>query len=261
MSGRRALPRALPAIALALLLLAPGAARAERIVVEPSTDAVNITSNFAGASIAVFGVIERDAMTVSRPGGYDVAVTVRGPDQRLLVQRKDRIAGVWVNATAQPFTEVPSFFAIATTRPVADFAHGIKARELTLGLEYVGHAGEIRGVRAAREPFREALVRLREASGLYRADARGVEFRTDEFFRARFELPSAVRDGTYRIDAHLFAGETLLSSASASFRVEKVGFEQAIFDLAMDRPLLYGLGVVAVALLLGYVGGLVFRRG
>lgn len=70
-----------------------------------------------------------------------------------------------------------------------------------------------------------------------------------------------MRDGTYRIDAHLFAAGTLLSVTETTVRLDKVDLEQAIFALATERPLRYGLAVVALALFVGYVGGVVFRRG
>jgi hypothetical protein len=45
-----------------------------------------------------------------------------------------------------------------------------------------------------------------------------------------------------------------------SFVIAKVGFEQRLFDLSRSAPLLYGLAAVALALVTGYVGGVVFRR-
>ncbi len=252
--------RALLLACLTLLGVA-GAVRAETVFVEPSTRVVNITSNFTGETVTLFGVIGRDAQTVSRRGGYDVVITLAGPVHRLLVQRKERIGPLWLNASSERFTEVPSYYAVFSNRPVTEIAYGTLARELGLGLHYVGHGGEVRGVRAAREPFREALVRLRQDAALYLEDAQGVTFVTADFFRADFPLPSSVEDGTYVARVHLFAAGTLLAVTETTVRLDKVGFEQAIFALATERPLLYGLAVVALALFVGYVGGVVFRRG
>jgi len=88
-----------------------------------------------------------------------------------------------------------------------------------------------------------------------------VTFVTDDFFRASFPLPSAAEDGTYVAEVHLFAAGTHLATGETRFRLDKVGFEQAIFDLATRQPLIYGLAVVVLALVTGYVGGVVFRRG
>lgn len=254
--------RAVLRVLLAVLGLAlPATGGAETVAIEPSTRVVNITSNFTGEIVSIFGVIGRDAQTVSRRGSYEVVITLEGPSQMILVQRKDRIAGVWVNASGQTFTEAPSYYAVFSSRPVDEIVYGTLARDLGLGLQYVGHAGEIRGVRAAREPFREALVRLKAADGLYREEPGGVVFVTEDFFRASFPLPARATDGTYVATVYLFAGGTLLADAATTFRLDKVGFEEAIFELAGGEPFLYGLAVVALAILTGYVGGVVFRRG
>ena len=42
--------------------------------------------------------------------------------------------------------------------------------------------------------------------------------------------------------------------------VSKSGFEQQVFDLAADRGVLYGLISVAIALMTGWLGGVLFRR-
>ena len=49
------------ALLVALALLAACAARAEQLVVSLSTERIAITSSFTGASLVVFGVVERAA--------------------------------------------------------------------------------------------------------------------------------------------------------------------------------------------------------
>ena len=45
----------------------------------------------------------------------DVIVTVAGPLQRVVVRRKDRVAGIWVNAEAAEIDAAPAYYAVATT--------------------------------------------------------------------------------------------------------------------------------------------------
>lgn len=244
----------------ATLGVAAPSVHAEQVIMELSPDVIDITSNFTGEAIAVFGVVVRDRQTVSRPGGYDLVITVAGPLQEVQVQRKRRIAGIWINAESHLFTEVPSLYVVYTSRPLAEFAQSPDAREHGLGLAYVGHGGEIRGTRGRREPFREALVALKSEAGLYSEAVGGVEFVTDAFFKASVQLPAAIPAGRYRVSAYLFSLETMLAMTETSFVVQKVDFEQAIFDFAQLRPASYGIAVVVLALLIGYLGDIIFRR-
>ena len=252
-----------PGLALVAALLAallPAKACAETILIDLSTSTVEIHSGFTGTFVTVFGVIERDKRTVSRVGGYEVVLTVAGPPQAVLVQRKERFAGIWVNRASHTFTEVPSFFAIYATRPVADIAYGPTARTLQLDLDYVGHGGIVRGVAERREPFRAALTELKRLEGLYEEVPGAIEMIRPDVFRTRFYLPASVDDGDYLVSAHLFADGTHLASTTQSLEAVKTGLEQTVYDLSVDRPLLYGLLVVAMALVTGYLGSVLFRR-
>lgn len=249
-----------PLLAMLLPALLPGTARAESILIDLSTSTVEIHSGFTGTFVTVFGVIERDQRTVSRVGGYEIVLTVAGPPQAVLVQRKERIAGIWVNRASHTFTEVPSFFAIYSTEPVADIVYAPTARSLQLDLDYVGHGGIVRGVVERREPFRAALTELKRLEGLYEEVPGAIEMIRPDVFKTRFYLPASVDDGDFIVSAHLFADGTHLDSTVQPLEVVKIGFEQTVYDLSADQPFLYGLLVVAMALATGYLGSILFRR-
>ena len=49
----------------------------------------------------------------------DIAVVLRGPVQPILVREKQKIAGIWMNADSNRFRSAPSFYAVASSRPIA----------------------------------------------------------------------------------------------------------------------------------------------
>jgi len=102
MSARRKL-----ILALVAAFSAAQPAAAERLISALSTSRVLITSNFTGADVVLFGSVERDAQTVSRRGGYDIVVTVTGPRETIVTFRKQRVAGIWVNAESRSFVVFP----------------------------------------------------------------------------------------------------------------------------------------------------------
>ena len=91
-----------PLLAFLLLAMPGGAARAEDLVSGVSQDTIQITSNYTGTDIVVFGAIERP----QNIQGRNIVVVVRGPDEAMTVRRRSRIAGVWVNSDAARFAVI-----------------------------------------------------------------------------------------------------------------------------------------------------------
>ncbi|MBY0447581.1 MAG: TIGR02186 family protein, partial [Hyphomonadaceae bacterium] len=71
---------------------------------------IEVKSDFRGAAITIFGAAPERA-----PGG-DFVVTLQGPAETLVVRRKRRILGLWINTDPVRFREAPSFFALFATR-------------------------------------------------------------------------------------------------------------------------------------------------
>lgn len=236
------------------LLLAASAARAETLVVELSTDLVSVTSEFGGADIALFGVIERDAQTVSRSGKYGVLVIADGPPQDVLVSRKERRFGIWLNAHSARFDDVPSYRAELTTEATPEE----RARWLELAHAAQGQSTDLK---PGQEAFREAMIAAKTEDKVAVEGNGAVEMLTDRFFKTAIPIPGVAQNGDYTVWVHLFADGVLLDSHESHFSIAKVGFEEQLFDVSRTNPLLYGIGVVALALITGYVGGIVFRRG
>ncbi len=118
---------------LALTSLTP--ALAERLVSAISSSSVAITSNFSGAQILVYGEIARDAESVPRSGDQDLVIVVEGPLERVTTWRKDRILGVWINATSQTYIAVPSFYAVHTTDDLRNIASENWLKQYRIGLD------------------------------------------------------------------------------------------------------------------------------
>jgi uncharacterized protein (TIGR02186 family) len=105
------------ALIFLLTLLAALPVRAESLIVTLSERTVDITSNFTGSAITVFGAVRRDAATVPRASDYDVVVTVTGPQSDRVTRLKERVLGVWVNTRARTFEDVPSAYTVLSNRP------------------------------------------------------------------------------------------------------------------------------------------------
>lgn len=245
-----------------LVLCGAHPAAAERLVVSLSNHRVLVTSNFAGEDLVLFGSIEPDS---GKPllSGYDLVITVTGPRETYRTRRKGRLLGIWVNVDSREFVRVPSYLAILSNRPVGQIANEDILRRLQVGLDnYLlpQRIGPDIADTVRDDPFRLAFVRLENDQGLYRESGEAVTFLTSTVFRASIPLPADVPTGSYAIDVKLFAGGAMVARTSSALEVIKTGFEQYVAETAADYGLLYGIATAILALLIGWVASVVFRR-
>ena len=250
------------ALALVGLLVAVGAARAERLIVSLSNHHVMITSNYTGVDLVLFGSVERDAAAAGRRSPYDIVATITGPRQPLRTRRKQRVLGIWVNTASRTFVDPPSYLAVLSSHPLEAITGAENARRLQLGIANVplpelinNDIGEV-----SNDPFRAALVRLMQERGLYGEQPNAVTFLTPMLFRAAFSLPAQVPIGSYNVDVKLFADGNLIAHTDSAFEIVKVGFEQFVVAAAYEHGLLYGLATAVMALITGWIASVVFRR-
>jgi uncharacterized protein (TIGR02186 family) len=250
------------AIATATLAATPVAA-AERLVSSLSSHVIRITPNFIGTQLVLFGIVERDAEGPHRRGSYDIVATVKGPPETLVVRRKNRVVGIWVNTDSRTFVQVPSYLATLSSRPIEQIVSVDLARRLQLGLRRTLLPQQIGPDTAdvvRDDPFRSAFLRLKESRKLYVEQKDAVSFLTPILYNATIPVPAGVPTGTYNIELKLFADGALVASGTEAFDIAKFGFEQFVAESAVNNGLFYGLATAAMAMMTGWLASVMFRR-
>jgi uncharacterized protein (TIGR02186 family) len=251
---------------------ATGAAEAERppearetVQADVSSRSVSITSSFTGTEIVVFGAIDNSRQTSAEAGLYDVVIVLEGTPTRLVARRKSNVAGIWINTQSITFESVPSYYAIASTRPLDEVADVFKRRENDIGLQYVRMTpvkGWESGVTTAdMEDFKASVIRLKQRDGLYVQEEYGVVFIGRSLFRATIDLPANVPVGPLDARVYLFRDGEILSTYTARVQLQREGLERFLHDFAFGHPFLYGLVTIAIAVGAGLFASTVFRKG
>jgi uncharacterized protein (TIGR02186 family) len=247
------------ALATVFLALAAQAAQADDLVSGLSQDQIQINSSYTGTDIVVFGAIQSSDPTASA-SDRDIVVVVRGPDAEMVVRRKVRVAGVWINRDAITLTGLPAYYFIASTRALKDIAIDETRQRYQLGLEMLQPQSVSTHSPAKAEPFRLAAIRERAREGLYRETSTGVDFLSYSLFRVRVTVPATVPRGEYTAEVYLFRDGTVISAQTTPLYVDQVGLERRVFGFAHGQPLLYGLAAVLMAVLLGWLSSVMFRQ-
>lgn len=249
------------ALAFAVLLTAAVPASAERLTIALSTNEIDISASFNGLPLTIFGVIEPDASGPPADPDYQVAVVVLGPRESVVVREKERVLGIWANADGRIIIMPPSFYALSASAPVEYLAPQTTLSRLQLGFDNIAfiYQGGAQINDPAADDFRQAFLRLKEEERLYSQDEI-VTFIGNSVFRTSAFLPANLPVGDYTVVAYLFSRSELIARAEAAVRVSKTGFEATMASFAHTQPLPYGLICVAMALFVGWLGGVIFRR-
>lgn len=257
------------ALSTVLVCCLAGAARAqapepvvsESIQIGLSTDRVSITSDFRGADLTIFGALDSADPMVHRQGRYDVIVVLEGPARPVVVRKKNRVLGVWINTESETFVSVPMSYSVSTTRAMQDITSPINFRQMALGSDNINITPFNReGDPATITEFTAALRERKKAADLYSERIGGVQFLSQSLFRATLHLAPNVPVGTHRARAFLFKNGIFMKESSAQLAILKAGLEQRIHRAAQDQSFLYGLSAVALAFVTGWLGRIIFRR-
>ncbi len=246
--------RALLAL-LCLLLL--GGARDPILVPEVSQHEVQVRQGFRGTELLLFGAILTPDGT--RAGqDYDIVVVLKGPTRSIILREKQRIAGIWVNAESTEFRSAPTFFAVASSRPINRIVDDKTAAIYELGLPWLqlSPIGAYNPKEQAR--FSAGLVDLMQREQLYKDDSKGVKISEQVLYQARIKLPSSVQTGTYTAETFAITKGRVVASAIARVEVKKLGFERAVAQFAEYNGFFYGLLTVALSVAMGFMAGRLF---
>jgi uncharacterized protein (TIGR02186 family) len=245
-------------LALLSLVFLPQPGAGEEVVAGLSHDSISITANFDGSDLLIYGAVKREE-AIPQDSVLDVIITVEGPSEPVVVRRKSRELGIWVNTVGVEIDRAPSFYAVATSRPLQDILsqtedlrHRISTRQM---IRSVGAPTEITDSAA----FTEALIRLREREALYVLRENSVELKADTLFSTDFDLPADLIEGDYRTRIFLLRDKKLVASQETSIDVRKVGLERWLFDLSRQQPVIYGVLAIVIALVAGWAASAAFR--
>lgn len=232
---------------------------AESVVLGLSKDNVAINVDFNGSDILIFGAVKRDDQPAKPQSPLEVIVAVSGPTEAVTVRRKDRRYGIWVNTASAHISEAPSFYAVASTNPLdqilsetEDLRHHISVPS---AIRNVGNAGKAHDTQS----FADALIRIRKSSGQYQLLEGEVGLQEETLFRTSLSLPANLTEGDYATRVFLMRDKQVVSQFETTIDVRKVGLERWLFSLSREKPLIYGLMSLAIAIAAGWGASSFFR--
>ena len=218
------------------------------LVADLSNYRINIDSGFNGTRLFLFG---------ARNDAGDIVVVMRGPSKNYMVRKKEEIAGIWVNRERMKFFNVPDFYAIASSKPLADIEQTNLFKRLGIGQDTLLTASKSQGNFAE---FSEAFQRYQLGRKLYMQAPEKVSFMGETLFKTVVEFPDNIPPGDYTAEIYLISGGEIAGMQSTPVKVVKSGVDEFVYAYAHNSPAMYGITAIFLALLIGWFGGKMFER-
>jgi uncharacterized protein (TIGR02186 family) len=235
-----------------IFLITPLPTCGDELTIDLTKNAVPITANFVGSELMLYGASE---------SGGDILVVVRGPNKDQTVRRKKKSALIWVNDMEVTFLDAPSYYFLASTRPLDDFVSDNTAQREQIG--YPALALKVEGIVDDDEvikDFQRALIRNKQKQGLYGEGPGLVSYKGKHLFRTRLKFPANVPVGNYNIDIYDFKDGKVINKESTVLPVQKKGIGAQVYNFAHQHALFYGIMAILVAALAGWLASVMFRK-
>jgi len=237
---------ALAGFVLPFLAWADGA-----IVIEPETDHVDITADFAGADVKTYGVID---------GPGDLIIKITGPQQDVTLSRETKWGPFWIGGSKVDVAGAPSLLYLYATKPIASILPPAEQDKYRLRLEEVQIRIEPQLLENAKDAWRQAFFRLKEKEGRYLEDDHAIKVIRNRLVVSDIVLPGDTQIGKYEIETLLIKSGTVVGHDVSNFEVRQIGIEQSIWNAAHNDSWLFGIVCTLAAMVLGFTLNAVSHR-
>lgn len=229
-------------------------AGADELDVDLSRPDVQLDVSFEGSDLLLFGAKDQKG---------DVIVVVRGPERQTSMRLQQRVMGVWVRTDEVIFDNAPSYYALASSRPVAEVLPESVLKAEQIGTERLQLRVSAKPEGASPQTvqnFYDGLLRNMTKKHLYTAQSGEIELIGKQLFRTDLWFPATVQVGDYQVDTYLISNGRIENKKTTHLQVHKVGIEAQVYNFAHQHALIYGLLAVLIAVVSGWTANAVFRK-
>jgi uncharacterized protein (TIGR02186 family) len=178
----------------------------------------------------------------------------------VLVREKEKVAGIWVNAERMRYRSAPSFYAVASSKPIKALVDERTRAIYELGVDNLQLSPASGASPEVQRRFDAGLVDLRKRGGLYYEAPGAVEITDGVLYRARLNIPARVPVGRFTAETFLIRDGRVLAAAVRPIDIRKSGFERFVARSADRYSVIYGLIAVALSVLFGWGAGAIWKR-
>ena len=242
-------------LTLSLMTLSFTAEAQQKLVADLDQRNVQITTDFNGAELLLFGALDRASVD-------DIAIIVTGPPKQISIRRKEKVAGIWLNTENADVVGMPSFYHILSTKPLDEIASLNTMRINKIGFDHIPFklAPNSSIDEGPLDEWQPALIRNMQKTGLWAEAPGSIEVIGEVLFRTNIELPANIVPGEYEVRTIHFRDGAVLDDSVSTLNVVKSGLSAQIFYFAHHYAPFYGIFAIIFAVASGWLAAVAFRK-
>lgn len=217
-----------------------------------SENNIKIKTDFNGKEIIVFGILNNDQETL---------ITIKGPEKKVVINKKERILGFWFNTKKIIYNNVPSIFFIASSAELEDIlpTSTIIKKELSFIYLLENKLSKRNFIsNSSLENWKNNFIRIKKNKNLFKKYK--IEKIENKLFQTRVFFPAESLPGEYKVNVYQIKDDVILNMKEKTITLAKSGIGSKIYDFAHENSAAYGLFVIIFAILSGFLAATMFRR-
>ena len=228
------------------------------LVTDLSKKVISINVNFSGSKFHIFGAIKKNNPQVSSidQPSFDILIEVIGPPITMNLFQKEKKFGFWINRKIGSLKNIPSFYSISGTKPLDIL--------LPNNIETVNDIGLVKQINTKNQRIENELIDqilfIGKNKKQYNENNIPITLLENTLFSNEIDFPTNLHEGNYKVKIHLIRFQKVIATKQDIIYVKKIGLQNWINYLAFEKPQLYGIMSILIAITFGFVASLVFRK-
>ena len=228
---------------LSFLLLLIQKPNAEILIFDLSENDIEISKNKSNPDFTIFGFTNSKSSLVLK---------IKGPSQKVLLQKKKKILGMWSWSKTGEFI-YPGLFHYYTNKDDDEIDFGVK-KDLFDNVKLIGKDDD---------NLKKDLIEKKMSLGLFLIKNNSfniINKKMPSFFKIPVKLPANAPEGKYTVSLNIIDSVNNFESRKVEINVVKPGLSSFVFKLAHKFSFIYGLFSVIIAIGLGLTAGFIFKK-
>jgi uncharacterized protein (TIGR02186 family) len=210
------------------------------VIGDLSPNQINISSEFKGQKVLVFGALIKKS--------DNVIIVIHGPEKNIKISKKTKTFGIWTNSTKIRFDNIPQFFSVSYVKDKFNNLNNI-LRDEFLPLQ----------IKSKKDELLNAFEMHKEKVNLYQYND-NVEIIDNHLFRCMIDFPSNIIKGEYIAEIIALNNNKIIGIASIPLFVNKIGLDSWLFDMHYLNPIGYSILAICGALLIGWLSSFLPKK-
>ena len=243
---------------LILLLFNIQKLKADSFEVKPEKILINFT--YHGANLKITGQ--------GNCAGKDFVINILSTHKEKATFKKiEKVANlIWMKTGDLHFENVPFFYHVYSTRPVEEILTKKELEEHSLTFDSLKKGVNLFPVKDENQKnfLWQEFIKYKSKYHLYAYEVVPYNCKGEgqnQLLEISIHWPYQAPPGVYQIKIYEISNRKIENIAEKIVEVEKVGLVKFLTDFAQNHALIYGVFSVLIALVSGFLVGLIFKKG